>query len=297
MATLNPAFFGDIQVGTFFKDGPAGSWHLKTSTERAIYYHDGVRGDPQFLPGETVYIDSGDAKAGKIFSEATAESFIAFAPRRSVPAGTCEAVGCSEQSRSIYPLCRRMCGPHIIKFLDPCFRGCGCGPEPCPSCARHIAAGRRVIVVGERENGPRNAVDDEKMIACLDKIPPQLSPLRALLDFQRFRRAFSWGSSRARLLSLGLRWDLSMNLLCSSPKSGDWSVPVARRVAAGLAPVLVATGASLVLLGVRVRDAFAGQLPEDRVTNLPHPSGANRTWNDRRSVEDATSAVSRIYAP
>ncbi len=295
MATLNPVLFRDVAIGHFFKERADGAWHLKTGADRAMYQAAGVRGEPQFLPGETVYIDSGEAKAGKIFSEADADSFMAFSARRSVPAGTCEVVGCAEPSRNIYPLCRRMCGLHIIKFLDPCFRGCGCGPEPCPSCARHIAAGRRVIVVGERENGPRNRIDDEKMIASLAAMPPELSPLRVLLDFQRFRRAFSWGSSRARLLSLGLRWDLAMNLLCSSPKSGEWSVPTARRVAAGLAPVLAATGARVVLLGVRVSEAFAGKLPEDRVTRLAHPSGANRVWNDQAEVKKASAAVSEIY--
>ena len=74
-----------------------------------------------------------------------AETFMPFVARRSLPANLCEIVGCGDERRAIYPLCRRMCGKHTIQFLDAVFRGCGCGPKPCQWCARHIAAGRMVI--------------------------------------------------------------------------------------------------------------------------------------------------------
>lgn len=225
-----------------------------------------------------------------------AETFMPFVARRSLAANLCEVVGCGDERRAIYPLCRRMCGKHTIQFLDAVFRGCGCGPEPCQWCARHITAGRMVIVIGERENGPKNAVDDAKMIGCLSAIPPSVTPHRVLLDFQRFRRAFSWGGSRGNLLAVGLRWDLAMNLLCSSPKSGEWSAPVARQVAASLSPVLQAVDARVVLLGVRVAIAFDGLLPNSHAVKLPHPSGANiRTWKDPTAVAAVRAAVTEIY--
>ena len=67
MATLKPVIFHDVAIGHFFKDRADGTWHLKTAADRAMYQAADVRDDPHFLAEETVYIDHGEAKVGKMF--------------------------------------------------------------------------------------------------------------------------------------------------------------------------------------------------------------------------------------
>lgn len=231
------------------------------------------------------------------------ETFMAF---DRAPAGLCEHVRldpaaevetrtvCRIEAQEVWPLPRRMCRTHALRWLDPGFRGCGCGPEPCAACARHLASGLRVVVVGERENGradhPFNS--DERIAAALREDP---SSERAVLQFHRRRRAFSWGSSRKRLMDLGLRWDLPVNLLGSSPTCGAWSADAAKTVAEALARHLAASFDTVVLLGVRVEAAFAGTLGGKAVC-LPHPSGRSRVWNDTGSAARFRSAVDAMYA-
>jgi len=228
-----------------------------------------------------------------------AQTYFAFRRPRSTPVGQCEKVGCDAKTLKVYPLIRKMCARHVIQFLDPVFRGCGCGPEPCEHCARHIGFGREVIVIGERENGPRHPIDDAKMAAALraTKIDAELGlpPGSAFRQFQRHRRAFSWGASRQRLISVGLRWNVATNLLAASPKCGDWDGKAAREVALALVPHLPAD-ACLVLLGRSVQKAFAGLLEESRITCLPHPSGRNQSLQEGAPVERCKDSINVLYA-
>lgn len=245
----------------------------------------------------------------------TAETtYMGFAP---APHGLCELVwagpsACRCEAQESWPLVRRMCNVHAVRFLDPVFRGCGCGPTPCPACRRHIDSGLRVLVVGERENGPRHqsrALDDEgfarrlreslalpEMLGGQDGQPPVDRSDYVLRQFQRHHRAFSWGNSRKRLVDLGLRWDMAMNLLGPSPKVGEWDAAVAREIADGLKPFLGSY--RVVLLGQRVAEAFGADLPLLPVGpfyRLPHPSGRNRVWNGTANVEAARTVVDGLY--
>lgn len=230
--------------------------------------------------------------------QSATETYFAFRRLRATPAGQCEKVGCDAKTLKVYPLIRKMCARHVIQFLDPVFRGCGCGPEPCEFCARHIRFGREVIVIGERENGPRNPIDDAKMAVALraTKIDAELGlpPGSAFHQFQRHRRAFSWGASRQRLIGMGLRWNVAANLLSASPKCGEWDSAIAREVAAALVPHLPAD-ARLVLLGRNVQKAFAGLLQESRLILLPHPSGRNHDWNAGEPIERCKSSINALY--
>lgn len=230
-----------------------------------------------------------------------AETWMKFHPAGRRPVDSCEVFLCNEEKQDLWPLPRRMCRAHACQWLDPVFRGCGCGPEPCPSCRRHIDSGLRVIVVGERENGrqdhPYNS--DERLVAALGQPGFEHRHEMHLTQFQKRRRAFSWGSSRRRLVDLGLRWDMAMNLLGSSPAIGSWDRAAAARVAAALAPHLAASGARVVLLGVRVAEAFDfglfNRTPLVSPLRLPHPSGRSRVWNESGAAERWSAAVSAMY--
>ena len=235
------------------------------------------------------------------------DSFMGFA---AAPAGLCEhvrgAAACRVEAQSRWPLPRKMCAAHAVRFLDPAFRGCGCGPGPCGDCGAYIAAGQSVVVIGERENGPAQhpLTSDARMLAALREDNQVNREGRALPLFQRHRRAFSWGSSRRRLEGFGARWSVAMNLLGSSPKAGEWDAGLAREVAHALLPHLL--GYRVLLAGFRVAAAFGLQpwegpaplplrrpflisgprasLPRPFTACVPHPSGRNRLWNDPASM-------------
>jgi len=221
-------------------------------------------------------------------------SFMAFAP---APAGICQlvndGVACRIEAQGLWPLPRRMCREHALRWLDPGFVGCGCGPEPCPTCRRHLDSGLRVVVVGERENGKRDhPFNSDQRIA--EAIGKDTDSRRAVLQFHKRRRAFSWGASRKRLIDLGLRWDLPINLLGSSPICGEWDRGGARLVATALAPHLATQFDRVVLLGVRVLEAFEGLLHHRRVS-LPHPSGRSHYWNNPHNIGYVTEIVDVMY--
>lgn len=273
------------------------------------------------------------------------DTFMAF---DKAPPGLCEhvkgSVSCRVEAQSRWPLIRRMCAEHAVRFLDPVFRGCGCGPKPCAACARHISAGVRVLVVGERENGPesyrshsnarileamrqsraaaltcpqckRPHIDEGEWASrphrthrCVDdsvNVSPgcgaEWQPPQHLLQFVRRRRAFSWGGSRARLVGLGLRWDMSCNLPGASPKLGAWDKGAAEAVTPELGRAMIGQVDVAVLLGVRVQEAFsqpecAAALARIQVVHLPHPSGRNRAWNDQTTVARCRALVDQMYA-
>jgi hypothetical protein len=81
--------------------------------------------------------------------------------------------------------------------------------------------------------------------------------------------------------------------------SGKWSVPAARRAAAGLVDRYPAT-LPIVLLGARVAEAF-GQPFEPfrrrgRFVQLPHPSGLSRLWNESGTFERARALCAEAGA-
>lgn len=92
--------------------------------------------------------------------------------------------------------------------------------------------------------------------------------------------------------------DLEKVNLCE----GRWSVPAARAAARAL----LAPDARYVLLGAKVRAAFAGPAPFERHVHrksgnatflgLPHPSGRNLIWNDPSARRRAREAL-RALAP
>ena len=110
--------------------------------------------------------------------------------------------------------------------------------------------------------------------------------------------AFRDGRSGEKLRSMGLTWDLAVNLLPPDPQSVPWNAEGAAAVARAWLPRL--KGYDLVLLvGRRVVDAFGVELLGSfteccgsevdlgRVTGfvVPHPSGLSRFWNDAWNVE------------
>ncbi len=121
--------------------------------------------------------------------------------------------------------------------------------------------------------------------------------------------AFESGPSAARLRSLGLRWDAARNLLPPAPSgTAAWSRADASTAAARIARDYP-DGATLVLCGRRVAEAFglAAEPPLTRrviwdlgghpgldVLLLPHPSGLSRWWNDPENFEAARRACAEL---
>jgi hypothetical protein len=105
--------------------------------------------------------------------------------------------------------------------------------------------------------------------------------------------AFS-GRSGARLRRLGLDLDTCVRSNLFPEHVTRWSAPEARRAAREHAPGLA--GRRVLFVGVRVARAFGvdpyplmdWQL-DDRFEYavVPHPSGANRWWNEPSNVETA----------
>ncbi len=100
---------------------------------------------------------------------------------------------------------------------------------------------------------------------------------------------YQFGLGRDRLLSLGLTWDRSLNLLTPSPVVGEWDTPkafeVARLLLAQLAP-----DDEVLMLGRREARAFGMEIlgpgqSYGGFTAVPHPSGLNRWWNDPANLE------------
>lgn len=108
--------------------------------------------------------------------------------------------------------------------------------------------------------------------------------------------AFRLGDGRAKLASIGLKWDRSLNLLPPHPVAGVWESTQAWRVAQRLLSSWLSEEDEVVMCGGRVAAAFGlgrwweiGR-SESGFTLAPHPSGRSRWWNDperrRRFVED-----------
>lgn len=221
----------------------------------------------------------------------TTPQLILFHPRGSIGAGSCEALGCGRPARLTYPTDRRVCGPHLLRVIGRGFWGCGCGPEACPACARHLALGKRVLLVGERENRPGWPGNDLQHLA---DVQGAAGGAQALHFLER-AGALRWGSSRGRLLRLGLRWDNAVNLLGPSGRSGSWNAGVARKVVHAIREEVGRQYGVVVLLGSKVREAWAGEAPGPHTVWLPHPSGRNRLWNDPKTSEASRELVEAIY--
>lgn len=152
----------------------------------------------------------------------------------------------------------------------------------------------RAVVLGERMN-----------------LRPMTRSLRKLLtlgdeEWARFALrmgAFRDDRSLVKLASVGLAGARGINLLPPSPQEVPWDGQRARRVAALICvalaedptPVVYAAGgrvAAALLLPRRgpLRNVYgvpleSPLLPGVPVVPIPHPSGLNLWWNDRRQVE------------
>lgn len=186
-------------------------------------------------------------------------------------ASSCAASGCWEKPQGGALRDRRWCAAHMAEVLRggrDLFLTCGCIPVACPDCAAVAASGCTVFVVGERYNisgevwGPR----------------PEEADFRYLVRLGAFRA----GLSRAQLISAGIRWDYALNLL-RPDRPGSWEPRRARDVAEAIRAPLLQEADVVVLLGVRVRDAFgfggaAGpRRLDDRFVLLP--PGRSQYWN------------------
>lgn len=145
-----------------------------------------------------------------------------------------------------------------------------------------------VILVGERMNQATWRPTCWPDVAC-----------RRYWDVMVRLGAFRDARSCAKLKSLGLRWDVAVNLLPPDPQGVPWDAAMAREVAAAWLPRL--SEFDLVMLaGRRVVDAFGvellGTVSECCGSEvdlggvaglvLPHPSGLCRWWNDPENVAE-----------
>jgi hypothetical protein len=149
-----------------------------------------------------------------------------------------------------------------------------------------------VVLVGERANGHESPAYD---------FPSRLR-----------RGAFEWGACRERLLSLGLRWDLALNLLpAQRTREAQWRGPdqlSAQRVARESVRWAREGGHRLVIAGRRACWAYGARweplavgrtsLPAGEVTAcvIPHPSGLCRWWNDAENLAAARELFPRLTA-
>lgn len=108
--------------------------------------------------------------------------------------------------------------------------------------------------------------------------PRRETDLRFLLRLGAFRE----GLGRRRLLSAGLRWDASMNLLMPDA-CGSWDPARAREVAASVEREVTEKFGLILLAGTKVTKAFGLKLAlletEGPFLVIPHPSGRNHFWN------------------
>lgn len=124
----------------------------------------------------------------------------------------------------------------------------------------------------------------------------------------RFRMgAFREGPSRERLIGLvgsgGQWWDQSVNLLPAVPtRDATWGSrdrELAKRVARLIREEADTRGARLVVCGIRaawalgIKPSVAGTylIRDSRNLVIPHPSGANRIWNNRDVVRLVSNAI------
>lgn len=209
----------------------------------------------------------------------------------------CEVVSCDQEASLRYPTPRRMCLRHLRVWLSPGFHGCGCGPTPCLFCAQHLRSGKRVLLVGERENRPGCEADDAGHLRGLSAKHGEGGE-SAVLDLLERAGALRWGTSRKRLIDLGLRWDNAVNVLGPASRPGLWHQVFAKSVVRWLKPAALSAYDVVVLLGSRVAKTW-GESPGEvraRVVSLPHPSGRNRLWNDPACARDCQYLVGDLYA-
>lgn len=222
--------------------------------------------------------------------------FMAFCPPRTRKDG-CEVADCLGEANRRYPTDRRLCSAHLLAWISPGFHGCGCGPDPCPACARHLGSGKRVLIVGERENRAGYKHNDEQHLANL-RFRSDQQGADGVVEYLERAGALRWGSSRKRLLGLGLRWDNGINLLGPSGRTGWWDLRPARVVVRSAKVALTTRYDAVVLLGTKVAEAWEGESAElgpAAVLRLPHPSGRNRQWNDPAKVAECRAVVDGIY--
>lgn len=223
-------------------------------------------------------------------------TFLAFRESTRKIGTHCEVASCDQEASLRYPTPRRMCLPHIRVWTSPGFHGCGCGPQSCAACARHLGLGRRVLLVGERENRPGWEADDALHLGRIEALRRQ-GGSAAVLSFLESVGALRWGTSRKRIADLGLRWDNAINLLGPSARPGQWNPVLARSAATAARPAAMEKYDAVILLGVRVAKAWGEAEPaRARVANLPHPSGRNRLWNNPACAADSRLLVEEIYA-
>lgn len=127
--------------------------------------------------------------------------------------------------------------------------------------------------------------------------------------------AFTEGPSRKRLLSIGLSWDLAVNLLPGMPtRVATWTrsdraqaVSIMRELFSMIESGTLHGIFSVVTLGMRPSQIANEAIHGSRVTVLnhldyfrfnyidvtciPHPSGANRFWNER--TQEAVDWISQ----
>lgn len=179
---------------------------------------------------------------------------------------------------------RGWCVVHAEKALRAgAWPGCGCPPPHCPDCRVYALSGKKVCIVGDRDAS--GTVDAESYCALFD----------AQLMIARLEAgAFSHGTGRRRLLSVGVRWDGALNLL----PSGDWNMADAQAAAKRLRPELLRAFHCVVLLGREVARAFAvGLGPFERNAQylvLPAMSGRGREW-ERPSARDQARRTFREF--
>lgn len=147
----------------------------------------------------------------------------------------------------------------------------------------------RVVLVGERMNQATWRPKCWPDVWC-----------RRYWDVMVRLGAFRDSRSRAKLESLGLRWDLAVNFLPPDPQLVPWDAARAREVASAWLPRLQEEFSLVLLAGKRVVDAFGAELLGTMAeccgstvdlggvggVMLPHPSGLSRWWNDPANVEE-----------
>lgn len=225
----------------------------------------------------------------------TPPPILLFHPPGAALPGKCEVLGCDRDIRRTYPTDRKICVYHLMRVIGRGFWGCGCGPDPCPACARHLAAGKRILLVGERENRAGWETRDEQQLTDVEFHKKQ-GGIQQVLRFLERAGALRWGSSRKRLLSMGLRWDNALNLLGPSGRIGSWSAPTAKQVVREVAQVVPENYDFVVLLGSKVAEAWKFAEAKPQAIYLPHPSGRNRAWNDPAKVAECKAMIDAIYA-
>lgn len=138
-----------------------------------------------------------------------------------------------------------------------------------------------VVLVGDRFN----ASEDERYVPCL---------------WTRLRLgSHLWGSSREKLVKLGLRWRFSANLLPGHPGAG-YRHPEddanGRKMAIELLRFAMTNELRLVILGNFAASCFNMGLMEEKhgtLFTIHHPSGRSRWWNSPVNVRVTKEFIQR----